>query len=218
MPWLIDHGYTLAERYAVLVHDLPVSRQPSPESPRILPPVRRVRTLGALAQVTTLDHLVFPEDPLLSGEALRRELRRLKPPRRRLYYIRGPLRCAQAAAGLNLSDECAYLWGGETHPDHRHQGFYRQLVMVRLGAATRHGCRFAAVRANREPSAPILLRLGFRALEEQQVYRPPHEELSQMPRDQKGMRRAHAGGLGSVPVRRDPFREGGVQGGSDPAT
>ncbi len=178
VPWLLDHGYTLAERYAVLVHDLPISGPKTADAPSSLPPVRLVRTLAALSQVNTLDHLAFPEDPLLSREALRRELRRLRTPARCLYYIEGTAGCARAAGGLNLTDEWAYLWGGETHPDHRHQGLYRHLVMVRLDAATHHGCRFAAVRANCETSAPILLRLGFRKVEAQQVYRPPQAKSS----------------------------------------
>lgn len=175
VPWLIGRGYTVAVREALLVLDLPL--------PLVTPktgsasPVRRVRTLRALAEVNALDHLCFPEDPVLLTDSLRRELLRLRGPQRRLYFIEGTADCAWAAAGLTVHDGWAYLWGGETHPEHRQQGLYRRLVTTRLRAATRHGCRFAAVHANEETSAPILLRLGFAKVEQQEVYRPPPEHL-----------------------------------------
>lgn len=175
VPWLNEHGYAVATREALLVKDLPVPRDLRPKAASA---VHRVRSLRALAQVTVLDTLVFPEDPPLSPAALRRELARLRSGSRQLYCVEGPSNCALAAARLNIHDGWAYLCDGATHPDHRHQGLYRSLVAIRLQAATRHGAQFVAVHANLKTSAPILLHLGFREVEQQEVYRPPQKKLS----------------------------------------
>ncbi|MEU1413788.1 GNAT family N-acetyltransferase [Streptomyces sp. NPDC005731] len=59
--------------------------------------------------------------------------------------------------------EFAGLWGGSTLADWRGQGIYRSLVAVRARLAADRGVRYLHVDAS-DDSAPILLRLGFRAV------------------------------------------------------
>jgi GNAT superfamily N-acetyltransferase len=68
-----------------------------------------------------------------------------------------------ANAGYRYSEDgvCVYLTGAETVPTHRGLGVYRALVAYRANAAHRRGCGSAAILANAETSAPILLRHGF---------------------------------------------------------
>ena len=66
-------------------------------------------------------------------------------------------------AGYRYSDDgaCLYLTGAETVPEYRGHGVYKALVAYRARAAHRRGCRILSILANRETSAPILLRRGF---------------------------------------------------------
>jgi hypothetical protein len=57
----------------------------------------------------------------------------------------------------------AGLWGGSTLQQWRGRGIYRALVAVRAALAAAHGVRYLQVDASAD-SAPILRRLGFRAV------------------------------------------------------
>lgn len=59
--------------------------------------------------------------------------------------------------------EFAGLWGGSTLPQWRGKGIYRSLVAIRAQVATAREVRYLGVDAS-DNSAPILGRLGFRAL------------------------------------------------------
>ena len=59
--------------------------------------------------------------------------------------------------------EFAALWGGSTLAAWRGRGIYRALVAVRAQHATERGARYLQVDAS-DDSAPILRRLGFRAV------------------------------------------------------
>ncbi len=59
--------------------------------------------------------------------------------------------------------EFAALWGGSTLTDWRGRGIYRALVAVRARRAVERGARYLQVDAS-DDSAPILRRLGFRAV------------------------------------------------------
>ncbi|MGG2461344.1 GNAT family N-acetyltransferase [Streptomyces sp. RGM 3693] len=59
--------------------------------------------------------------------------------------------------------EFAGLWGGSTVPQWRGRGIYRALVAARAELAVARGVRFLQVDASAD-SAPILRRLGFRAV------------------------------------------------------
>jgi hypothetical protein len=57
----------------------------------------------------------------------------------------------------------AGLYGGASHPDYRHRGFYRPVVYARMQAAADLGCQWAFSEAL-PTSEPILRALGFEAL------------------------------------------------------
>jgi GNAT superfamily N-acetyltransferase len=59
--------------------------------------------------------------------------------------------------------EFAGLWGGSTLPQWRGKGIYRALVARRAQQAAARGVRYLQVDASSD-SAPILRRLGFRAI------------------------------------------------------
>lgn len=59
--------------------------------------------------------------------------------------------------------EFAGLWGGSTLAAWRGRGIYRALVAIRAGRAVARGIRYLEVDASGD-SAPILRRLGFRAV------------------------------------------------------
>jgi len=57
----------------------------------------------------------------------------------------------------------AGLWGGSTLPAWRGRGIYRAMVAARAQRAAARGVRYLQVDAS-DDSAPILRRLGFRAV------------------------------------------------------
>jgi hypothetical protein len=57
----------------------------------------------------------------------------------------------------------AGLYGGASHPDYRHRGFYRPVVYARMKAAAELGCKWVYSEAL-PTSEPILRALGFEAL------------------------------------------------------
>lgn len=163
--WLSQAGYCLERRETVMVWDLATEFTAS-----ISAVVCEVRSMADLAQVIRLDHGVFG-DPLLDAEGLAREWGRLGP-QRRLYYVPGEDGTALSAGGVTVFSRWALLWGGETHPDHRHRGLYHQVLAARLQSLHPESTRFAAVVADDATSMPILTRLGFRAVGHATVWAP----------------------------------------------
>lgn len=68
---------------------------------------------------------------------------------------------ANAGYRYSADGQTVYLNGAETVARWRGRGVYQALVRHRTEAAFRRGCRYAAVRARRDTSLPILLRRGF---------------------------------------------------------
>lgn len=68
---------------------------------------------------------------------------------------------ANASYRYSSDGRTVYLGGAETVERWRGQGIYQSLVAYRTEAAIRRGCRYAAIRASRDTSGPILLKRGF---------------------------------------------------------
>jgi GNAT superfamily N-acetyltransferase len=64
---------------------------------------------------------------------------------------------------INPDTDFAGLWGGSTLPAWRGRGIYKALVAVRAQVAAERGAKYLQVDASTD-SAPILRRLGFRAI------------------------------------------------------
>ncbi|WP_028962183.1 hypothetical protein [Sulfobacillus thermosulfidooxidans] len=165
--WLMDHQYRLRERQMLMIWP---ARAATPQPSEY---VHEVLNMEQLARVNALDHRIF-QDPVLEGADLHKELQRLQPQSRRLFYIPvGDL--VISAGGLSRMDSWALLWGGETHPDFQHHGWYRLMVEHRLFIAQdQWSVQFVATYANSETSAPILVKMGFQLWEMHEIYAPPH--------------------------------------------
>lgn len=68
---------------------------------------------------------------------------------------------ANAAYRDSSDGRTVFLNGAETVERFRGRGIYQALVAYRAEAALRRGCRYAAIRARRDTSLPILMRRGF---------------------------------------------------------
>ena len=68
---------------------------------------------------------------------------------------------ANAAYRYSSDGRTVYLNGAQTVERFRGRGIYQTLVAYRTDAAVRHGCAYAAIRARRDTSLPILMRRGF---------------------------------------------------------
>jgi len=68
---------------------------------------------------------------------------------------------ANAGYRFSADGRTQYLNGAETVERWRGRGIYQSLVAYRAEIALRRGCRYAAIRARRETSLPILLKRGF---------------------------------------------------------
>ena len=164
--WLHSHGYRLETRESVVV--LRRSCWPDDNPPREAVEVSD-RTM--IRQILWLDHLVF-DDPEPDDARVAVEWSRLSPNRRQ-FLIPGPDGMARAAGGFTVfPGRWLLLWGGETHPDHRRQGLYRDILDARFQAARDTRAAFAAVYANIETSAPILLATGFKPIGLVEVWAP----------------------------------------------
>ena len=88
----------------------------------------------------------------------------LQHPARRggfLVAFIGGVPVANAGYRYSADGRTVYLSGAETVDAYRSRGVYQSLVAHRADAAVRRGCRYAAIRARRNTSLPILLRRGF---------------------------------------------------------
>ena len=92
----------------------------------------------------------------------------------RLAYLRHPGRrggflvafvdgepVANAGYRYSADGRTVYLNGAETVERFRGRGVYQSLVGYRVRRAAERGCRFAAIRARRATSLPILMKRGF---------------------------------------------------------
>jgi hypothetical protein len=95
---------------------------------------------------------------------LRERLDYLRHLGRRGGYLVAFLGGAAVANGgyrYSADGSTVYLTGAETAEGFRGRGIYQSLVAHRASAATRRGYRYAAIRARRDTSLPILMRRGF---------------------------------------------------------
>ena len=85
------------------------------------------------------------------------------PARRGGYLVAfvGAEPVANAGYRYSTDGQTVYLSGAETAEHWRGQGVYQSLVAHRTETALRRGCCFAAIRARRDTSRPILLKRGF---------------------------------------------------------
>jgi len=80
---------------------------------------------------------------------------------------------ATASYRYSSDGQTVYLSGAETVPAFRGRGIYQSLVAYRLAAAERRGCVYAAIRAQRDSSMPILMRRGFVDHGHLPIFEPP---------------------------------------------
>jgi GNAT superfamily N-acetyltransferase len=66
-----------------------------------------------------------------------------------------------------------YLSGASTRPDARRRGAYSTLVIHRVERGRRDGCRFAAITADPDTSAPILIKRGFVEIGRERIFLHP---------------------------------------------
>jgi hypothetical protein len=78
-----------------------------------------------------------------------------------------------AAAGCQIVDEVARLYGGCVLPAMRGRGGYRATLRTRLEVSYENGARLALVHARVDTSKPILMRLGFESYGEGRLYTLP---------------------------------------------
>ena len=85
------------------------------------------------------------------------------PTRRGGYLVAfiGDEPVANAGFRYSADGSTVYLSGAETVERFRGRGVYQSLVAYRADAAVRRGCRYAAIRARRDTSLPILSKRGF---------------------------------------------------------
>lgn len=136
-------------------------------------PISGLRSLPDLQIVETDDETVASTglrlahpgaDEMELAVMLRERLAYLRHPGRRGGYLVAFLAGQPVAnAGYRYSSDgsCVYLTGAETVERFRGRGIYQSLVAHRAAAAERRGCGYAAIRARRDTSLPILTKRGF---------------------------------------------------------
>src|SRR6185295_3846701 len=77
------------------------------------------------------------------------------------YVEAAPVSCGRVL--LNRDSHFAHLAGGATVPEHRHRGYYSELVATRAEAAKLSSAQFLSVTAS-PASEPVLSKLGFRTV------------------------------------------------------
>ncbi|OLC21288.1 MAG: hypothetical protein AUH33_02100 [Chloroflexi bacterium 13_1_40CM_68_21] len=95
---------------------------------------------------------------------LRERLTYLRHPGRRGGYLVAFLAgepVANAGYRYSADGSTVYLTGAETTERFRGRGIYQSLVAHRAMAGKKRGCRYAAIRARRDTSLPILKKRGF---------------------------------------------------------
>jgi hypothetical protein len=109
--------------------------------------------------------LAHPDaDPGEMAVLLRDRLAYLRHPGRRGGYLvafLGGEAVANAGYRYSADGSTVYLSGAETVEMFRGRGIYQSLVAHRALTAMKRGCRYAAIRADRDTSRPILMKRGF---------------------------------------------------------
>jgi GNAT superfamily N-acetyltransferase len=127
--------------------------------------VRKAATAADLHAIAGLESEVWGEDLSWMGEEL--IARRASDPGEVMFFTVTDDATGQAVSAawtvFYPGTDFAYLAGGSTLDAWRRQGIYRALVAVRAQRAAARGTRFVMVDAS-DDSAPILRRLGFRAV------------------------------------------------------
>ena len=115
-----------------------------------------------------------------SGAELERSLEErmayLALPGRRTHMLvafLGDAPVANAAYRWSSDGRCMYLTGAETVEAYRGRGIYQTLIAYRASLARARGCAIVSILANRDTSAPILARHGFRDHGDQPRFAPP---------------------------------------------
>lgn len=109
-------------------------------------------------------------------QLLRERLTYLRHPGRQGGYLAAFLAGEPVAnAGYRYSSDgsTVYLTGAETIDRFRRRGTYQTLVTHRAAAAAQRGCRYAAIRARRDTSLPILTKRGFIDHGHLPIFAPP---------------------------------------------
>lgn len=127
--------------------------------------VRRITERDELSALLDLHRAVWPRDQAWLVDDLRAEMI-ARADDLQIFFaedaVSGELMSA-AWIRFTPGTDFAGLWGGSTHPEHRHRGAYRSLVEARAAVAAELGVRYLQVDASPE-SEPILTRLGLRRL------------------------------------------------------
>jgi GNAT superfamily N-acetyltransferase len=154
---LVRHGLELLARPRLMTADVPLTGTWRSADVRIVEVTDRASARIALE----LAHH--------SGEELERALEErlayLALPDRRsgfLVVFDGDVPVANAGYRFSGDGRCLYLTGAETAETHRGRGIYQTLIAYRARMASRRGCKIVSILANRDTSAPILARHGFR--------------------------------------------------------
>src|SRR2546426_793986 len=128
-----------------------------------------IAVAGVRARVTPISHalanLVGMAD--LAPDAVDATVDRLRAPngpRCRGYFAYVDARPVAWSFLVYLDAPFVLLGGAGTLPEHRGRGLYTALVARRLADACADGRTAAVIQADRETSAPICAKLGFREL------------------------------------------------------
>lgn len=125
--------------------------------------IRRVTADADMCRIAAMESAVWGQDwSWLAGDLIGRVN---TTPDQIAVYVAETESDVVCAAWLVFREgtEFASLWGGSTLAEWRGQGIYRALVATRAAFAAARGVRFLHVDAS-DDSAPILRRLGFRAV------------------------------------------------------
>jgi GNAT superfamily N-acetyltransferase len=127
--------------------------------------LREVTTDADLRAISGLESVVWDEDLSRMGENL--IARRASDPDGMTFFAVTDDAAGQVVSAawiiFHPGTDFAYLAGGSTLEAWRGRGIYRALVAVRAQRAVARGARYVMVDAS-DDSAPILRRLGFRAV------------------------------------------------------
>ncbi len=166
VEWALNEGYEIVERSMLLVHPL---KGIVPDAGNTAQLATRYEDWVGFHQ---LEETVFGW-PKQSPEVIYHEVRESSHPERTALYVVIRDGAVASAGGMTVHGDHAMLWGGQTHPEWRHRGLYRQVVAARLNHAQRLGLEWVAVSAKEDTSFPLLLRMGFHAVGLTRVLRRP---------------------------------------------
>ena len=136
--------------------------------------IRRVTTDAGMRRIAAMESAVWEQDWTWLGEDLIGRVA-AAPSEIAVFAAEAGGKVVSAAwLVFRAGTDFAGLWGGSTLREWRGRGIYRALVATRARLAEARGFRYLHVDAS-DDSAPILRRLGFRAVTSTTpyVWRPP---------------------------------------------